>query len=70
MIQNTTTTRYDVIAVNKDTRKVEVMAENKTLGNTEVAVMMAVSRRGVDTDFFAVVEAGTFRDGDTYSAKD
>ena len=38
----------DVIAVNMETHKVRLIAENKTERNADAIEMMAVQRRGVD----------------------
>lgn len=54
----------DVIAVNFDSRKVRLIAENKTERNAEAIVMMAVGRRGVDEEYFDTVEHGKYKDGD------
>lgn len=58
----------DVIAVNIATGKVRFMAQNKTERNAYAIVNMAVMRRGVDEEFFVTVEAGKFKEGDSYSS--
>lgn len=57
---------FDVIAVNMETDKVRLMAKNKTRWNAEAIENMAIMRRGVDEEFFTVVEAGKFSEGDSY----
>jgi len=59
---------FDVIAVNMTTDRVRFMAQKKTKRNAEVIENMAVIRRGVDEEFFVTVEAGKFKEGDSYSS--
>ena len=47
-----TMTLYNVIAVNIDTGKERIIAENKTRRNAEAIIKMAVYRRGVEDEFF------------------
>ena len=56
---------YDVVAVNNDLA-LRVMARDKTQENADAYVLMAVCRRGVDDEFFAVVPAGKYNDGDKW----
>ena len=60
---------WDVVAVNVDSRKVRMIAEGKSAKNAEAIVMMAVSRRGVEEEFFAEVEAGMYAEGDRWEPK-
>ena len=57
---------YDVIAVNMATRKVRMLAENKTERNTEAIVMMAVARLNCDEEFFTTTPAGKYKEGDEW----
>ena len=57
---------YDVLAVTIDTRKVRLIAEQKTLPNAEAIVNMAVMRRGIDTEFYVAVVNGSHKVGETY----
>ena len=50
---------FDVVAVNIATSEERNIASGKTLRNAEAIEMMAVMRRGVDVEFFAVVPTGT-----------
>ena len=60
----------DVLAVNLKTLTVRLLTEQpKTPDNAEAVVMMAVMRRGVEEEFFVTVEAGTYREGETYQGK-
>lgn len=58
----------DVLAVNMETSKVRIIAENKSGRNAEAIVDMAVMRLGADTEFYAQVERGSHKDGDTYDS--
>lgn len=58
---------FDVIAVGIADRKVRLIAQDKTERNADAIVMMAVSRRGVEDEFFTEVPAGQYKDGDTYA---
>jgi hypothetical protein len=58
---------FDVIEVCIESGKVlGFMTEGKTEKNAEAVVRMAVYRRGVENSFYAVVEAGKYKIGDTY----
>lgn len=57
---------YDVVAVNIESRKVRLMAENKTERNADAIERMAVMRRGVEEEFFATVEHGKYKEGDIW----
>lgn len=61
---------FDVLAVDMKTQKVRLIAENKTERDAEAIVTMAVMRRGVETEFFVEVAAGSHKDGDTYKAEE
>lgn len=47
---------YNVYAVNIETKARRIMAENKTDDNAEAIIMMAVKRRGVDTEYYTKEE--------------
>ena len=51
-----TMTLYNVIAVNIDTGKKRLIAENQTERNAEAIVKWAVIRRGVEEEFFKTEE--------------
>lgn len=56
---------FDVIAVQiKAPYTVRIMDRNMTSENAEAYVKMTVIRRGVDDEFFKVVPAAKYRDGD------
>lgn len=58
---------FDVIEVSIGSGKVVAfMTENKTEKNAEAVVKMAIYRRGVEESFFAVVDSGEYKIGDTY----
>ena len=57
----------DVLAVNLKTKQVRLLTEQpQTPDNAEAFVMMAVIRLGVEEEFFVAVEAGTYREDETY----
>lgn len=59
--------KFDVIEVSIDSGVVvSFMAENKTKRDAEAVSNMAVYRRGVENSFYAVVEVGKYKIGDTY----
>lgn len=58
---------YDVAAVNIETNEVRIIATDKTLPNAEAIVDMAVVRRGVEEEFFAVVDSGKYGNGDLWA---
>ncbi len=57
---------FDVIAVRLDILKVRVMARGKSKRNAVATADMAVARRGVDEEFYTIVDAGRCHDGDTW----
>lgn len=55
----------DVIEVQiKAPHTVRVIERNKSVGNAEAIVSMAVARRGVEHFFFTTAPAGKYGDGD------
>ena len=54
---------FDVVAVNLATSAVRLIDTGKTRRNAEAIEEMAVMRRGVDEEFFAVVPHGAYEDG-------
>ncbi len=54
-----TTERFDVIATNITTGARRILERNKNESNAEAIVRMAVMRRGVDSEFYSVVPAGS-----------
>ena len=57
---------HDVVGVDFGTKEVRLIAENKTLKNAEAIEEMAVVNMGCDGEFFAVVSAGSFCNGDIW----
>ena len=58
--------QFDIIGVDIGTSRVRVIGVGKTQRNAEAYMEMAVMRRGVDDEFFVVVPAGMYNDGDKY----
>ena len=61
---------FDVVAVNLETNLVRHIATCKALKNAEAIEVMAVTRRGVDEEFFATVEHGKYSEGDEWGVPD
>lgn len=59
---------WDAIAINIETGKVRLFGERKTFQNAEAISKIAVMRRGVETEFYAEVHTGTYKEGDEYIA--
>lgn len=59
----------DVVAVNIKTDTVRVLATEKTRGNAEACVSMAVMRRGVDEEFFSLAQQAKYKDGDKWTGR-
>lgn len=59
---------YDVVAVNMETGIVRLIDKEKTLPNAEAIINMCVARR-VDTEFYAEVPTGKYKDGDEWDGK-
>lgn len=57
---------WDAIAVNLKTRKVRIFGTNETKDNAEAISTITVMRRGLDEEFYTEVEAGTYKEDDTY----
>lgn len=60
---------YDVVAVNRKTSKVRMMAEKKTERNADACVRMGVMRRGVEEEFLTAVPTGKYKEGDTWNGR-
>ena len=45
---------------------VRLLAQNKSLGNAEAIVKMAVFRRGVDTEFYIITDDGQYQEGEKW----
>ena len=58
---------FDVVAVEMETHKVELMAEKQTERNADAIVMMSVERRGVETHFYITVSSGKYKNGDEWN---
>lgn len=59
---------FDVIAVSIETRRVRLIATNKSERTADAIVMMAVARRGCDEEFFTEAPVGVYQNGDTYKS--
>ena len=58
---------FDVAAVDIATLKVNrILAEGKTEANASAVVRFAVLRRGVDTETYHLVRAGTYHEGEDW----
>ena len=55
---------FDVISVGIETGRIRVINPNLTAENAEAVEMMVVMRRGVDSEYFTTVPAGTWKTGD------
>lgn len=60
--------KHAVVAVNHDTNKVRMFEEKNTYANCEAIVNIATMRRGLDEEFYAIVAAGSHKDGDKYDS--
>ncbi len=58
-IRSERTDRFDVIATNIATGARRILERDKDESNAEAIVRMAVMRRGVDSEFYSVVPAGS-----------
>lgn len=56
--------RFDVVAVNLQTKRVRILATDKDERNADAIIDMAVFRRGVETEFYRGVPAGSHKDGE------
>ena len=54
---------YDVVVVDIDTLKVQMMGEGKTAPNADAIKRMAIMRCANGNNFFATVPAGKYQDG-------
>lgn len=57
---------FDVVAVNLKDNTVRFFGEGETYQNADAIVKMAVMRRGLDEEFYAVVAAGSYKEGDKW----
>lgn len=57
---------WDTLAVNIKTNKCRLFGERKDKPNADAIMKMAIMRRGCDEEFYVVVPAGLFREGDEY----
>ena len=58
--------RFDVLAVSIADSTVRSLATSKTARDAEAIEVMAVMRRGVETEFYVTVESGKYKDGDRW----
>jgi len=61
---------YDVLAVDMNTNKVLVIAENKTERNANAIEAFAVMQRGCDKEFFVTTPSGRYKDGDEWGGNE
>lgn len=61
---------FDVVAVNIESSRVRLMAEGKTKANADAIIKMACYRRGVETEFYAAVPAGSHKEGNCYRGQE
>jgi hypothetical protein len=59
-------TLFDVVAVNIQTGVVRLMASKLDYEDANNFKKMAICRRGVETEFFSTVPAGTYGIGDQW----
>ena len=57
---------YDVVQVNLESGEIRLMGEGKTQRNAEAIEKMAIMRRGVEDQFFTLVPACDYKDGDNW----
>lgn len=57
---------YDVWAVDIESSQIREMARGKALADADAIVSMAVTRRGVDEEFYGVAPAGRYKSGDKW----
>ena len=55
---------FDVVAVNIETRRIQVLERNLTIRDADAYVKMAVMRRGCKEEFFVRAKSGRYQDGD------
>ena len=60
---------FDVWAINIETLKVRLLAENKTERNAFATMEMAVIRRGLDEEFYSYSPSGKYKDGDKWGGE-
>lgn len=67
MATNAKTQLFDVVAVTIEApNTVRLLDEGKDDENAGAVVNLAVMRRGVETEFYSIVPAGMYRDGDAW----
>ena len=57
---------FDVVAVNFKSNHVRILSTSRDGENADAIVTMAVMRRGIEEEFFGVVPAGMYKDGDRW----
>lgn len=50
---------FDVVAITIKTGERRLLAESKDAPNADAIMMMAIARRGIDTEFYKVVPHGS-----------
>ncbi len=60
---------YDVVAVDTATNIVQPIAYGRTLTYAEYLINLAVSRRGVEHEFFVEVRQGTYKEGEFWEGQ-
>lgn len=66
MPTTTSSSLYDVVAVDFKSSKVRIPSTSRDEANAEAVVAMAVMRRGVEVEFFGAVPAGMYKDGEEW----
>lgn len=67
MITRTEPLLYDVVTVNLSDHRVTVWYRDKDYDNANAIIKIAIARRGVDKQIYAMTKPGLYNDGDTYS---
>jgi hypothetical protein len=64
------TSMFDVVSVRLLSRKVGLIARNKSEADADTVIEMAIKRQGLDDQFFAKAKAGLYRDNDPWKGPD
>lgn len=57
---------FDTVAINRKTNKVRIFERGKEYGNAEAIMKMAIMRRGLDEELYAVTTPGLYEEGDKW----
>jgi hypothetical protein len=58
-----------ILKQNLDENKTAMLRHGRTITEPEAVIEMAVMRRGIETEFYAEVESGAYKDGDEWRGK-